>query len=181
MLPSPSSHIAERNQAVGDCNKKVEALTAQMDSLQDKYMRLMADFDNYKRRGAKDNERIIEAANEELIKDIIEVRENFDRAFKSNDHGEKTFEGLKLNYARLSAILQKYGLEMYTAPGDEFDPEIHDAVLSASHELVPNSYIIDVVEQGYKLKGKIIKHSKVVVSSGRSEEKKEKLHNGKKR
>jgi molecular chaperone GrpE len=147
--------------------KKYEELTAQIESLNNKYMQLMAEFENFKRRNARDNERLVEIANEHLIREIIEVQENFERAFKSHAKGEKFVEGMKLNYARLKAILQKYGLESYAERGNKFDPEFHDAVMSAPHESIPDSHISDVHERGYKLKGKIIKHAKVVVSSGK--------------
>ncbi len=162
--------------AESEDKKKIEELTGQNAALNDKYLRLMAEFDNYKRRSAKDYERLIEAANERLIKDIIEVRENFERAFKSNDQGEKFFQGMKLNYAKLNSILQKHGLEVYAEPGHEFDPELHDALMRAPHETIPDSHITDVHERGYKLKGKIIKHAKVVVSSGKPEKIKEEPH-----
>ncbi len=158
------------NKSKGEDKKKNEELVSPTASPIEKYLRLMAEFENFKRRSAKDNERLIEAANEGLIQEIIEVRENFERAFKSNGHGEKFFEGMKLNYARLNTILQKHGLEVYAKPGDEFDPELHDALMRAPHESIPDSHIIDVLERGYKLKGKIIKHAKVVVSSGKPEE-----------
>ena len=160
---------ADKNDSVSADKKQIEELNALVTSLNDKYLRLMAEFDNYKRRSAKEYERLIESANERLLKDIIEVRENFDRAFKSNDQGEKFVEGMKLNSAKLNSILEKHGLEAYAEPGHEFNPELHDALMRAPHESIPDSHISDVHERGYKLKGKIIKHAKVVVSSGKQE------------
>jgi molecular chaperone GrpE len=171
MASSAHLSVAPHKESKDDDKKKTEELTLQITSLNDKYLRLMAEFENFKRRSSKDNERLTEAANEELIKDIIEIRENFNRAFKSNDRGDKFFEGMALTYARLTAILQKYGLEVYAEPGDQFDPELHDALMRAPHESIPASHIIDAAEQGYKLKGKIIKHAKVIVSSGKPVEK----------
>jgi molecular chaperone GrpE len=127
----------------------------------------MAEFENFKRRNARDNERLIDTANEHLIREIIEVQENFERAFKSHAKGEHFVEGMKLIYSKLKAILKKYGLEAYAEPGNKFNPEIHDAVMSTPHESVPDLHISAVPERGYTLKGKIIKHAKVVVSSGR--------------
>jgi len=132
----------------------------------------MAEFDNYKRRTIKNNEQIVKSANEGLIDEIIEIRENFERAFKSNDHGNKFVEGMKLTYAKLNDILQKHGLESYAELGQKFNPELHHAIMSAYHESIPESHISHVQEHGYKLHGKIIKHAKVVVSSGKREEKK---------
>ena len=151
---------------------KFEEPSALIEALNEKYLRLMAEFDNYKRRSAKEHERLVEAANELLIKDIIEVRENFERAFKSHDRGDTFVDGMKLNYAKLNSILQKHGLETYGEPGDKFDPELHEALICAPHASIPDSHISNVLERGYKLKGKIIKHAKVVVSSGKPEENK---------
>jgi molecular chaperone GrpE len=147
--------------------EKIEDPGEQTGALNDKYLRLMAEFDNYKRRSGKDRERLIEAADEQLIKELIEVRENFERAFASKDQGDKFVLGMKLNYSKLNSILQKHGLEVYGEPGDKFDPEIHEAVLCAPSESMPDSHISDVLERGYTVKGKIVKHAKVAVSSGK--------------
>jgi molecular chaperone GrpE len=129
----------------------------------------MAEFDNYKRRTGQERDRLIEAADEQLIKELIEVRENFERAFASKDQGNKFVLGMKLNYAKLNSILQKHGLEAYGERGSKFDPEIHEAVLCAPSESMPDSHISDVLERGYTVKGKIVKHAKVAVSSGKPE------------
>jgi molecular chaperone GrpE len=150
--------------------EKIEDPAESAGALNDKYLRLMAEFDNYKRRSGKDRERLIEAADEQLIKELIEVRENFERAFASKDQGDKFVLGMKLNYAKLNSILQKHGLEAYGEPGTKFDPEIHEAVLCAPSESIPDSHISDVLERGYTVMGKIVKHAKVAVSSGKPEQ-----------
>jgi molecular chaperone GrpE len=147
--------------------KKIEELSGQLEAANDKYLRLMAEFDNFKRRSAKEYERMIEAANEKLMKDITEVRENFERAFKSNAAGDKLLEGMKLIFSKLNAILQKHGLEVYAEAGQKFDPEVHDALMRMPHEKIEEGHVVEVHERGYKLKGNIIKHAKVVVSSGK--------------
>jgi molecular chaperone GrpE len=151
--------------------KKIQELTEQLEAVNDKYLRLMAEFDNFKRRSAKEYERMVEAANEKLMKEIIEVRENFERAFKSKAEGEKLLEGMKLIFAKLNTILQKHGLEVYAEAGQKFEPEIHDALMRMPHEKIIEGHIVEVHERGYKLKGNIIKHAKVVVSSGKPQKK----------
>jgi len=150
-----------------DSETKIRELTEQCGAMNDKYLRLMAEFDNFKRRSAKEYERLIESANERLMKDITEVRDNFERGFKSNETGEKFTEGMKLIFSKLNSILHKHGLEVYGEAGEEFNPELHDALMHMAHDDVPEGHIIDVHERGYKLKGKIIKHARVVVSSGK--------------
>jgi molecular chaperone GrpE len=151
--------------------KKIEELAGQLAAANDKYLRLMAEFDNFKRRSAKEYERLIEAANERLMKDLTEVRENFERAIKSNASGENLQEGMKLIFSKLNTILEKHGLEIYAEAGQQFDPEIHDALMSMHHESIEKDHIVEVHERGYKLKGGILKHAKVVVSKGKPEAK----------
>ena len=147
--------------------KKIEDLTDRLAAANDKYLRLMAEFDNFKRRSAKEYERLVEAANERLMKDITEVRENFERAFKSNAEGDKLLEGMRLIFSKLNAILEKHGLEVYAEAGQKFDPGVHDALMRMPHGDIAEDHIVEVHERGYKLKGTIIKHAKVVVSSGK--------------
>jgi molecular chaperone GrpE len=148
-------------------NDTIEDPTEQTNVLNDKYLRLMAEFENYKRRIGQDRERLIEAADELLIKELIEIPENFERAFKSGDQGDTFIKGIKLNYEKLAAILKKHGLEPYGKAGEKFDPELHEAVVCAPSASIPDSHISEVLERGYMLKGKIIKHAKVAVSSGK--------------
>jgi len=158
--------------------KETENLKIQINELQeklnysnDKYLRLMAEFDNFKRRSIREFEALVEQANEKLIKDLIEVRENFERAFTKHEGADLTslFEGIKMTYGKFDNILRKHGLEVFGEVSQEFDPNLHDALMKAPHEEIKENHIIEVCEKGYKLKGKIIKHAKVIVSSGKSQ------------
>lgn len=150
-----------------------EDLKSQLDAQKDRYLRLMAEFDNYKRRTNREFGRLIETANEELILKIIEVRESFERALdigeKSSEY-EKFFEGMKLIFSKLNDVLGKSGLEVFAEIGEQFNPEIHDAMMKMPHETIPEDHIAQIYEKGYRLKSRVIKHAKVVVSSGASEE-----------
>jgi molecular chaperone GrpE len=165
------SDLSSKKEVSSAEKKKIEELSGQLAAANDKYLRLMAEFDNYKRRSAKEYERMIQVANEKLMKDITEVRENFERAFKSKAEGEKLLEGMKLIFSKLDTILQRHGLEMYAEANQKFDPEIHDALMRMPHDKIEEGYVVEVHERGYKLKGNIIKHAKVVVSSGKPQKK----------
>jgi molecular chaperone GrpE len=150
--------------------EKVAELSAQVVTNNDKYLRLMAEFDNFKRRTAKEYQQLIEQANEKLMKDILDVRETFERAVKSHsdDADPAPFiEGMKMLFTKLDNVLHKHGLEVYCEVGQLFDPEFHDAMMKSVHETVPEEHVSEVLEKGYKLKGKVIKHSRVIVSSGK--------------
>ncbi len=159
----------------------IEALEEETKEQKDKYIRLMAEFDNYKRRTGKEYERLVELANERLMIDIIEVRENLDRAIHMADENNdfSTFlEGMELIFNKLEDSLKKNGLSVFTEIGDEFDPEIHDAMMKAPHDDIPEDHISEIYEKGYKLKNHVIKHAKVIVSDGKpSEVKEEKTEN----
>jgi molecular chaperone GrpE len=148
----------------------IDDLTLRLDAANDKYLRLMAEFDNFKRRTAKEYQQLIEQANEKLMKDILEVRENFERAFKSHKEGadlQPFMDGMKMVFAKLDNVLHKHGLEIYSETGQEFDPQLHDAMMKSAHHEIPEHHIAEVLEKGYKLRGKVIKHSRVIVSSGK--------------
>jgi molecular chaperone GrpE len=151
-------------------NNEIDELKSKVEAGNDKYLRLMAEFDNFKRRTAKEYQQLIEQANEKLMKDIIEVRENFERAFKHHREGADPaafIDGMKMIFTKLDTVLHKHGLEIYCEPGQVFDPELHDAMMKTAHSTVPDDHIAEVCEKGYRLKGKVIKHSKVIVSSGK--------------
>jgi molecular chaperone GrpE len=154
----------------------VESLKEGLKEQKDKYIRLMAEFDNYKRRTSKDYERLVELANERLMIDIVEVRESFERALAITDENKNFdtfFDGIKLIFNKFNDILKKNGLSVFTEVGDEFNPEIHDALMKSPHEEIPEEHIVQIYEKGYTLKKHVIKHAKVIVSSGKPVEKNE--------
>jgi molecular chaperone GrpE len=149
--------------------KEVDDLKKQITDGNDRYIRLMAEFDNYKKRTSREYERQVDSANEKIMLEMIDVRENFERAIKSGDAGSDyiaLFEGMKLIFNKFDTVLNKNGLEPYAVSGDPFDPQIHDALMNVPKAGVPAEHIADVYEKGYKLKSKVIRHAKVIVSSG---------------
>ena len=137
------------------------------DTLNDRYLRLAADFDNYKKRVARDNEFQVKFANERLILEILEVADNIGRALNANDaHLREGVENIGKLFER---ILEKQGVTPLTAQGEKFNPAEHEAIA-----LVPSDkeegIVIDEVTRGYRMHGKIIRHAKVAVSKPKSEE-----------
>jgi len=151
----------------------VDDLKTQLDAMGDRYVRLMAEFDNFKKRVSRDYERLVESANEKLMLELIEVRENFDRAVRTEETGgelERFCEGMKMIYSKFDDILRKNGLEPFGEVGEEFDPQIHDALMKTANETIEEDHVGEVFEKGYYLKNKVIKHAKVIVSSGKPSE-----------
>ncbi len=109
--------------------------------------------------------------------ELVEVRDNFERAFSSKEWGadyERLLHGIQLIFNRFDQILTRNGLEAFAEPGDEFNPEYHDAMLRQPHDTIPPDHVAAVVEKGYKLKGKVIRHAKVAISEGRPDSASEK-------
>jgi molecular chaperone GrpE len=149
--------------------ENIELLKQQLTDMNDRYIRLMAEFDNYKKRISREYERQVESANEKLMKEMIEVRENFERALRSGESGADfnvLFEGMKLIFGKFDTVLKNNGLESFAAVGEPFDPQIHDALMKTPKQDIPEDHIADIYERGYKIKSKVIKHAKVIVSSG---------------
>ncbi len=147
-----------------------EQLKAQLDEVNDKYIRLLAEFDNFKRRTAKERIELFKVANQETLKAMITVLDDFDRAQKSMDTAndiDALKEGLKLVHHKLKTTLQSQGLsEMENSYGKTFDTDLHEAVTNIpapSDEL--KGKVVDELEKGYLLNEKVIRFAKVVVGA----------------
>ena len=147
-----------------------EALKQQLADANDRNLRLMAEFDNYRRRTAKEQLELIETANGKLLEKLSEVQDNFERAFASENKAKdlEAFEkGMQMIYNQFAKILTDAGLEQIDPTGAEFDPNMHEALMQQPSETVPEGHVVTVFQKGYKLKNKILKTAKVIVSSGK--------------
>ncbi len=140
--------------------------TEKLADLNDKYLRLHADFENFRRRTNKEKSELIMYGNKELILKILPVYDDFERAMEMMDKSENKeaiVDGVKLIFNKFTSILQQAGLKEIESKGQEFDPELHEAItkIQASPEM--KGKIVDALQKGYMLNDKIIRHSKVVV------------------
>jgi len=139
------------------------------DSYQDKYLRLHAEFENYRRRTARETLEIIETANSSLLEKLTEVADNFDRAF-SEEHKSDDLEtfrkGMTLIHEQFNKVLKESGLEEINPVGEAFDPNVQEAFLQQPSDEVNEGCVISVFQKGYKVKNKVIRTAKVIVSSG---------------
>ena len=146
-----------------------DVLKAELAAANDRYMRLMAEFDNFRRRSAKEQLDLIEVANGKLLEKFADVWENFDRAFAAENKGDlPSFEkGMQMIQTQFVKVLTDAGLEQIDPTGAEFDPNCHEALMQQPSETVPEGHVVTVFQKGYKLKNKILKTAKVIVSSGK--------------
>ena len=147
-----------------------EVLKQQLADATDRNLRLMAEFDNFRRRSAKEQLDIIETANGKLLEKLSEVQDNFERAFASENKAKDldAFEkGMQMIYNQFAKILTDAGLEQIDPTGAEFNPNMHEALMQQPSETIPEGHVVTVFQKGYKLKNKILKTAKVIVSSGK--------------
>jgi molecular chaperone GrpE len=163
--------VAEKFRKTEPPAETVEDLKKKLDAQNDNYLRLMAEFDNYKKRTSRDFERLIESASEKLVAELIVIREDFERAVKAGDqcdNAKSIAAGMKLIFSRFDEVLSKNGLETFGGAGERFDPQFHEALMKIPDDKVPEDHIVEIFEKGYTLNKRVIKHARVVVSSGRA-------------
>ncbi len=131
-----------------------------------RYMRLAADFQNFKRRVEKEKSDIYQYANEKIALDIIEVMDNFERALThSADCADKQFaEGVEMIYKQLKTVLDKNNIIAIEDEGHEFDPNFHNAVIVEENPDFESGIVIQSMQKGYTLNGKVIRPSMVKVA-----------------
>ena len=134
------------------------------DPWQDKYMRLMADFQNYKKRTAKEVSDIRSSASEKVMTKILDVLDNFERAFEQGTTDEKYAEGVENIFKQLLTVLGQNGLEEMEVLGVEFDPNFHNAAIMEDTTEYESGKISGVIQKGYTLNGKVIRPPMVKVA-----------------
>ena len=141
-------------------------LLQQLDEMKDKYMRMVAEFDNYKKRSIREKLDFMKSAAQDTLSALLPVLDDFDRAKKFAEGKENAAwdTGVDLVYQKLYTIARNKGLEPMDSTGQAFDPDMHEAIteIPAPTEALKGK-VIDTVEKGYRLNDKIIRHAKVVV------------------
>ncbi|WP_346239035.1 nucleotide exchange factor GrpE [Niabella insulamsoli] len=145
---------------------QLNELEAELNESKDKYIRLAAEFDNFRRRTRKEREEFSQIANKDMVLALLEVLDDADRAMPQIEasEDEKLKEGISLVFNKLRSSLQAKGLKEMQSKGADFDPDLHEAITeipAPSEDLVGK--VVDEVIKGYYLNDKIIRHAKVVV------------------
>lgn len=152
---------------VVDINSELEEnkLQEEIDTLNDQYQRLQAEYANYRRRTQQEKETVGIFANEKILNDLIPVIDNMERALQAcEDKDNSMFKGIDLVYKQLKDTLTKFGVEEINAKDAEFDPNLHLAVMQESVEGIEPNKVVDVLQKGYTLKNKVLRASMVKVS-----------------
>ena len=157
----------EKKDKTAELEKKIGELEAQVAKDKDDYIRLMAEFDNYRRRTSQEKLEIVSMASTETIKGMLPVLDDCERALKvlgESDDSDAAKEGTELIFHKLMSYLQSKGLAVIEAMGQPFDTDLHEAVAQFPvPEEDKKGKVFDVVQTGYTLNGKVIRFAKVVV------------------
>ena len=144
--------------------KEAEEAKKAEEAESERYMRLMAEFQNFKRRAAKEKSDIHAYANEKIVGDLLPVLDNFERALSTETEDEGYAKGMQLIFEQLKTALGNAGLEEIKAMDEEFDPNVHNAVMTETIEEKEDGTITKVLQRGYRLKDKVVRPSMVAVN-----------------
>ncbi|MDI6890876.1 MAG: nucleotide exchange factor GrpE [Thermodesulfovibrionales bacterium] len=143
-----------------------ERLTAELQELNDKYLRLYAEFENYKKRVNKDREELIKYGNESLLYELLPVIDNLEMALKhaSSNVSAGLVQGVELTLKELQRTMEKYGVTPIEATGKPFDPLVHHAVTLVEREDIEEKIVVEEFRKGYMFRDKVLRPSLVAVS-----------------
>ena len=157
---------AEAAESAEDLQKKVETLAAALQEKDNRLKRLQADFENFRRRTNKEREEIGNVVTQELLKSLLPIVDNFDRAMATEQQdGEAFKKGVEMIYTQLGETLKNAGLEIIETEGQKFDPNFHQAVMRVENPDLDDDTIAQELQKGYIVKGKVIRPSMVQVVS----------------
>ena len=160
----------QQNEEVAELNDQLLEKTEELHALNDKYLRLAAEFDNYKRRVQRDQRDTIRYANEKLFEDLLPTLDNLERALQSGREQAKIeglLEGVDLTYKHFLDTLHKMGIKQVTSVGEVFDPAQHQAVGQVESTTVPENVVVDEYQKGYFLHDRILRPAMVTVAKAK--------------
>ena len=137
----------------------------ELDELTDRYKRVLAEFENYKKRSAKERESLYHSILSDVVSSILPVIDNLEKAVETKTKDENYKQGVELVLKQFQDVLKAQGVEEIEAVGQPFDPELHEAVSSVVDESLGEKIIKEDYRKGYKIGNKVIRHSMVVVAN----------------
>lgn len=165
--------FGDRGEKVPDTEGKQEELMVKLQEAEnraaenyDKYVRAVAELDNYRKRSVREKEEAIRFGNETLLRDILPLVDNMDRALEhacNSDDFNAFREGLRMLQEQLLSCLQKHGVKTIEATGKDFDPHIHEAMMQVESDEHEDSKVVGEFEKGYLLNGRLLRPAKVSV------------------
>jgi len=157
----PAEDTVEEAQAAPEVNPWEEKYNAEHDS----FLRLAADYDNFRKRTAKEKEQSYSNGKSDAVEKLLPVYDNLERAMNQPTEDAAYKKGVEMTFNQLVQIFTGLGVEIFGAPGDAFDPNLHNAVMHTEQEDVPENTITQVFQKGFKLGEKIVRFAMVQVAN----------------
>ncbi|MBO4445529.1 MAG: nucleotide exchange factor GrpE [Clostridia bacterium] len=167
-IETPEEEIKEEEQQEEKAEEQTaeEKLSAELAAQKEAYLRLAAEYDNFRKRTVKEKEESFTNAKSTVFADLLPVLDNFDRALATEDASLEDFKkGVEMTYTQFSDVFKNYGVETFGEPGDQFDPNIHNAVMHEDDESLEANVVKEVFQKGYKIKDKILRPAMVKVAN----------------
>lgn len=162
-------HLETPEPQENGADKEIQRLTEELAAKSDAFLRLTAEYQNYRRRVEKEKQELIKYGNEKLVVDLLKVLDNFDRALSAVDYdceeNKNLISGIEMIRKSLSDLLKDYGVQSIEAVGQIFDPILHHAVMTEAAEGVAPETVLDEFQKGYTLNQKVIRPSMVKVAA----------------
>lgn len=160
-----SQNDAEASETeASDQAQQIEKLTADLKEKEERVLRLQADFENFRRRTAKEKEELSAVVTQGILKDMLPLLDNFERAMAAEaKDGEAFQKGVEMIFTQFGEVLKKNGLEKIETDGQKFDPNFHQAVMRVQNEELEDDDIAQELQKGYMVKGRVIRPSMVQV------------------
>lgn len=159
---SPLRKLKEEND---ELIKQNEMLTSELAELKDRNLRLLAEFENFRRRKTQESAQISDLVKKEIILKLLPVLDDSDRLFKhQNSNGANIIDGVRLINDKFRSILENMGLKTMNPVGNPFDPELCEALLMVENPQFESGAVVDIIENGYLINDSILRHAKVIVN-----------------
>ena len=155
----------KRGEAKHSENHKSKNLDEQLKVIQDKHIRLKAEFENFRRRKADEFSRLLQFEGENAIRGFLPILDDLERMIHSSDASEESLkDGVSMVESKIQKYFESLSIKPFGEKGDEMDPDIHDAMLTQTEKKMDDNSILEVFEKGYTYRDKVIRHAKVIVN-----------------
>ncbi len=162
-----SKKVTEKKPTQTQLKKELAQTKKEVELIKEKYLRTIADWENYKKRTNREIACVSERAKADLIKDLLPVIDDFERSLtiaKTSGQADETLKGVEMIFRNFLSILKNSGLEPIKSLGEPFNVDTHDAMMLVEKEGVESGRVVDIHETGYLYNGKVLRHAKVIVS-----------------
>lgn len=161
------AEVVEETPEGEENSSELEVLQKEKDELNNKLLRLQADYDNFRRRTQKEREADRKYRSQSIVEEIVPVLDNFNRALQvefQDESAKKFAEGMNMVYQQLKSALEKEGVEEIESVGQEFDPHLHQAIMQVEDDNFDSNIVVEELQKGYRLKDRVIRPSMVKVN-----------------